>query len=102
MASGTLAQALSSSNTNTVVYTVPSGKLAIFNMNVLNIGATASIKIAISDTSTPSSAEYIESGLILEPGQVLERTGLIASADKKIIIFSSNSQVSVNVYGYEE
>lgn len=104
MASGILGQSAPSAATNTTVYTVPSGKVATFSVSIVNRnGTTASVRIAISATGTPSASEYIEYGAgVLGSGGVLERTGLIAQATKNVVVYSDVANTSVTVYGFEE
>ncbi len=103
MPSGTLGQADLSAATNTTVYTVPSAKVATFTVNVVNRAATSTlVRLAIASTSTPGNSEWIEYDALLSGNQVLERTGLVASAAENLVAYSSAANVSVNVYGYEE
>ena len=104
MATGILGQFAPSAATNTTVYTVPSAKIATFNINIVNRGtAVATIRIGISATGTPGDTEWIEYGAqILANGGILERTGLVAQAAKNVVVFSDVASTSVTVYGYEE
>ena len=102
MANGTLGQADLSALTNTTVYTVPADTTATISINLCNrSGLTQSVRIAISTSGTPTAAEYIEYDCILPSSGTLERTGLVISANKNIVVYSTDDQVSVNVYGYE-
>ena len=104
MASGTLGQASLAAATNTTVYTVPSAKVATFNVNLVNRGtAVATIRIAISATGTPGVTEWIEYGAqLLANGGILERTGIVAEATKNVVVYSDVANVTASVYGYEE
>lgn len=104
MASGTLGQSAPSAVTNTTVYTVPSGKVATFNVNMVNRSQQypCTVRLAICASSTPGSSEYIEYDATIQPNEVLERTGLVATAAKLVVVYVSLANVSVNVYGYEE
>jgi hypothetical protein len=104
MATGILGQFAPSATTNTTVYTVPSAKIATFNINIVNRGtAVATIRIGISATGTPGDTEWIEYGAqILANGGILERTGLVAQAAKNVVVYSDVASTSVTVYGYEE
>lgn len=103
MTTGTMGQAAPAATTNTTVYTVPAGKVATFNINIVNRGtSTASVRVAIAANGTPTSAEYLEYGAAIPAGGVLERTGLRASAGKNIVVYANSADTSVNVYGYEE
>jgi hypothetical protein len=104
MATGILGQFAPSAATNTTVYTVPSAKIATFNINIVNRNtAVATIRIGVSATGTPGNTEWIEYGAqILANGGILERTGLVAQAAKNVVVFSDVASTSVTVYGYEE
>ena len=102
MATGTLGQAALTAATNTTVYTVPADTTATFSLSVTNPNVSvAVIRVAIAASGTPSQAEYIEYDVALGAGDVLERTGLVASSNKNIVAYSTQGNVSVNVYGYE-
>lgn len=103
MASGTLGQAAPSATTNTVVYTVAGTSLASMNVNILNRGSTAvSVRLAIAASSTPTDQEYLEYDFSIPANGILERTGLLATTGKMVVVYASNANTSVNVYGYEE
>ena len=103
MASGTLGQADLVAITNTAVYTVPAGKVASFNVNVLNRTASnVTVRMAISATSSPANSEFLEYEATVPANGVMERTGLVASAGKNLIVYASSTGVSVNVFGFEE
>ncbi len=103
MASGTLGQADLSATTNTTVYTVPAGKVASFNVNVLNRTASnVTVRMAISATNSPTNSEFLEYEATVPANGVMERTGLVASAGKNLVIYASSTGVSVNVFGFEE
>lgn len=103
MASGTLGQSAPSATTNTTVYTVPTGKVASFIVSICNRGTTAStVRLAIAATGTPGNSEYLEYDATVNANSVLERTGIIATAAKNVVVYCGNANFSVNVHGYEE
>jgi len=103
MASGTLGQAALSATTNTTVYTVPASKTATFNVSICNrSGTETTIRLAIAAAATPTDAEWIEYDTALVGNGVIERTGIVASEAKKLVVYAGAATVSVNVYGYEE
>lgn len=103
MPSGILGQSALSANTNTTVYTVPSAKLSTFNVNILNRSTTTVyVNLAISATGSPSDSELIEFNAAVPSRGILERTGLVAEAGKKVVVFATTANVSVSVYGFEE
>lgn len=105
MASGILGQGKPGITTDFVVYTVPSGKVAAFSVSAVSLDGNANVRVAISTSSTvlPSESEYIEYQTNLpSTGSVLERSGLMAESNRKVIVYSSTGNVSFTVYGYEE
>lgn len=103
MASGILGQSAPAATTNTVVYTVPAGKLATLNVNMVNTGGSpVAVRLAVSATSTPAMSEYVEYDVILPSNGVLERGGLVANATKNLVVYTTAATLSVSVFGYEE
>ncbi len=103
MASGTLGQSDLAANTNTTVYTVPVLKVSSFNVNMVNrTSANITVRLAISASATPSNSEFLEYDATLPANGVLERTGLVASAQKNLVAYANAAGVGVNVYGFEE
>jgi hypothetical protein len=104
MATGILGQSAPPALTNTIVYTVPSATVATVNINVCNRSDNDSvyIRLALAASQTPSIEEYIEYDTVLQPNAVLERSGIVLNAAKKVVVWVSSYNVSVSVYGYEE
>ena len=103
MASGRLGVAALSANTDTTVYTVPTGFIGSLNIAVVNRGSdTASVNVAISTTGTPATNEYVEFGVTIPANGILERTAIVASAGERVVVRSSTADCSVRVHGFEE
>jgi hypothetical protein len=109
MASGFLGKSVPSANTWTLLYTVPTSKVASISINSVNSGGTQSaIDIAASTSSTSAgivTSEYIEYGtLLMNIGSAFERTGLVIDATnaKYLWVRSTSGTVSFQTYGYEE
>jgi hypothetical protein len=104
MASGTLGQASLAAVTNTTVYTVPATKVASISVTVFNTNPTTPtvVRLAVAAASTPTAAEYLEFDTIIPAGSEFEKTGVVLSANKNFVAYSTMSGVSVNVYGFEE
>lgn len=109
MASGFLGKSAPSANTWTLLYTVPSTKVASISINAVNTGATQSaIDIAASTSSTSGgivASEYIDFGIILTGfGSNYERTGLVLDATNAPYLWvrTAGATVSFQTYGYEE
>lgn len=102
MASGRLGAADLTADTDTLLYTVPAGKIATVNIRVTNRNAiSAAITLAIGPGQTPAAADYIEYQAPLDGHLPLEDTGLILSAGEKVWARASLASVSVRVHGYE-
>jgi len=103
MASGLLGNSAPAATTNTTVYTVPSGKVATFNVGIVNTTATPILfRVAIASTGTPASNEWIEYDATLQPNDVFERTALVAGANERVVVYGSASGLAVRVYGFEQ
>ena len=111
MASGFLGKSVPTANTWTLLYTVPTSKVASISINAVNSGGTQSaIDIAASTSNTAAGAgivtsEYIEYGtLLMNIGSAFERTGLVIDATnaKYLWVRSTSGGVSFQAYGYEE
>lgn len=103
MASGTLGQSAPSATTNTTVYTVPASKVASIIVSICNRGsASGTVRLAIAATGSPGDSEWLEYDTTINANSVLERSGIVASAAKNVVVYCSVATFSVNVFGFEE
>ena len=105
MAIGYLGKTKLAANMNTAVYSVPAGKFTTANVAMCNIGdASAKIRLAIVDGAAADLADedYIEYGVDIPAGGVLERTGLTLSAGETVVAWADKNTIAVRVHGYEE
>lgn len=102
MATGLLGQAAPSAATHTTVYTVPVGYFTVLAVSVCNRGSTTvAVRVALADAATPVTSEYIEYDVQLGANGVLERTGIMMNEGKRLVVYASNANVSVSVFGIE-
>ena len=102
MASGILGQSAPAATTYTTVYTVPSATTSTFNVNIVNTGSSpVNVRLALAAGATPTTSEFIEYDVNLLANGVLERSGFVAQATKRVVVYSDIATVSVSVYGYE-
>jgi hypothetical protein len=102
MATGRLAGADLAAGTNTTVYETPADIYTVASLNIVNRGTQPTvINVAIADLGTPTLGEYIEFETELLPKNILERTGIVLAATQKIVVRSSQANVSVVAFGIE-
>lgn len=105
MASGRLGAADLLIGTSTEIYTVPADTVATVSVNFCNRNASnVSIRLALLDgpIATLSNEDYIEFGTPIQLNEVLERTGIVMAATQTIVAYSDSSNVTVQVWGWEE
>lgn len=102
MATGILGSSNLSTATYTTVYTVPADTYAVLSINMVNRGNQAvSIRVAIASADTPTNPEFIEYETELLGKGVLERTGIVVDAGKKVVAWTSGANISAVVMGIE-
>jgi hypothetical protein len=102
MATGILGTADLAAATDTTIYTVPANTFGVVTVSLCNRGATsATVRIAVASSGTPSAAEYIEFDSELLAKGVLERTGIVLQAGKVLVVRSNAISVSAVAYGIE-
>jgi hypothetical protein len=102
MATGILGTADLAAAADTTIYTVPANTFGVVTVSLCNRGATsATVRIAVASSGTPSAAEYIEFDSELLAKGVLERTGIVLQAGKVLVVRSNAISVSAVAYGIE-
>jgi hypothetical protein len=104
MATGRLGTAnITAATTNTTVYTVPASTFSVVSLNICNRNSTtaATIRIAVSNSVTPSIDEWIEYDTSLVASGVIERTGLVMdSTNKYLVVYVSSATPTVSCVAY--
>ena len=102
MATGILGQAAPNAAENTTLYVVPAATFTVATVSVCNRGtAPVTVRIALASAATPTDGEYIEYDMVIQPKGVLERTGLVLNATKRIVMYASATGVSAVAFGIE-
>lgn len=102
MATGILGAEDLAAGTLTTLYEVPAETFCVASLSVVNRGnVAAGIRIAVAVNDTPTDAEWIEFDTILDPRGVLERTGIVLDATKKIVVYSTVVNVNAVAFGIE-
>lgn len=102
MPTGILGTANLSATTDTTVYTVPATTFSVVTVSICNrTASTVTVRLAAAVSASPTTAEYLEFGTQVLANGVLERSGIVLDTGKRIVAFSSATDVSVVVYGIE-
>lgn len=102
MATGRLGVADLGAATNQTLYTCPVDTFAVTSVSICNRGNSAiSVRLAVAAADIPLASEYIEYDVEILAKGVLERTGIVLDAGKKIVVRSSAANVSAVAFGIE-
>ena len=105
MATGRLGTADITGVTYTDLYTVPADTFAVASLSMVNRTASAiQVRVAITTVtggSAPNNEDFIEYGTTIAANGVLERTGLVIDAGKKISVYASQNGISALAMGIE-
>jgi len=102
MATGRLGAQDLAAAANTTLYTVPVDTFAVVSVSLCNRSNQAcNVRMAVSNTATPTNAEWIEYDTELLGKGVLERTGIVMDAGKFLVVYSNAAGVTAVAFGIE-
>ena len=102
MATGRLGAQDLAAAANTTLYTVPVDTFAVVSVSLCNRSNQAcNVRMAVSNTATPSNAEWIEFDTELLGKGVLERTGIVMDAGKFLVVYSNAARVTAVAFGIQ-
>lgn len=103
MANGRLGAVDLTANTDTTLYTCPIGKTATVNVTFTNRQTSpVNVKLALANSASPATTDYLEFNTELPPFGVLERTGIVVGAGQFLVVTSNVSGVSAVAFGFED
>lgn len=107
MANGILGSADLLATTYTGIYLVPVNTFSVVTVNIANKNATSiTVRLAVAKTdptgaTLPVADDYLEYDTEILPNGVLERTGIVIDASRRVYAYSSSANTAVMVYGIE-
>lgn len=91
--------------TNTLLYTVPSGKVSTVNLSLCNRNITdVNVRAALVDGVLVDLVveDYFEYDTLLCANIPIERSGIVMAEGQSIIVYSDTANVSTVLWGWEE
>ena len=102
MASGVYGKSDLTATTWTEIVAPPASGVKVTTLNVVNrTDANRKIRVALSADATISDDEYIEYNVTLPANGVLERTGIVCSANNGLYVYADGASVTAVAYGMD-
>lgn len=103
MSNGRLGAVDLTANVDTTLYTCPAGKTATTTVAFTNRqSAPVNVKLALSTSAAPATADYLEFNTEIPAFGVLERSAVVVGAGQYLVVTSNVSGVSAVLFGFEE
>lgn len=104
MASGKLAGIdITSPNTDTQLYAVPSAKTASVTVCMTNrTGATVKVRLALTSVTSVANTDYVAFDVSIPANETYERSGLVVTTGQYIYARANATGISAVVFGYED
>lgn len=101
MASGRIATVDMPAGANTVLYTMPTGRIQVLTVGVCNRNnSDVKVRLAFTDGDVePAKADYLEYDTTVRANGVFERTGIALNGEQVLIGYSDTENVSFAVWG---
>ena len=103
MATGRLGTANITSVANTTIYTCPASTFAVVSINICNRNSStaATLRLAVSSSTSPTVDEWLEYDTSIVASGVLERTGLVMdSTNKYLVVYISSATPTISCVAY--
>jgi hypothetical protein len=104
MATGRLGTAnITAATTNTTIYSCPASAFTVLSLNICNRNSStaATLRLAISNSTSPTVDEWIEYDTQIVASGVLERTGLVLdSTNKYLVVYISSATPTISCVAY--
>ena len=103
--SGTLGRTDLTKNLDVALYQTNDSQLATVTVSFCNRSDSETfVFLAVSDKSrnSPLPSDFLEFNSVVPPFGVLERTGIVIGPNKKVFVKSTEDDVSVMAYGFED
>tara|TARA_B100001996_G_scaffold249736_1_gene193621 strand:+ start:418 stop:729 length:312 start_codon:yes stop_codon:yes gene_type:complete len=102
MASGVYGKSDLSATTWTEIVAPPATGVKVTTLNIVNRSdANRKVRVALSADTTVTDEEYIEYNVTLPANGVLERTGIVCSANNGLYVYADGASVSAVAYGMD-
>ena len=102
MASGVYGKSDLTATTWTEIVAPPASGVKVTTLNIVNRSdANRKVRVALSADTTITDDEYIEYNVTLPANGVLERTGIVCSANNGLYVYTDAASVSAVAYGMD-